>query len=126
MVPGLKMLFGGADTDQVTALLKLPVPETTGVNCCCAPIIVVAGLGITETVVIVGPLVMVVVEPAPPPPQPATKRLKPIIIHPAACQPNFLIQKLLICRKDRSKPAVAICKAVSISYHLTGLWGTAV
>jgi hypothetical protein len=67
-------------------------------------------LGITETVVIVGPLVMVVVEPAPPPPQPATKRLKPIIIHPAACQPNFLIQKLLICRKDRSKPAVAICK----------------
>ena len=34
MVPGLKMLFGGEDTAQVTALLKLPVPETTGVNCC--------------------------------------------------------------------------------------------
>jgi hypothetical protein len=104
MVPGLKMLFGGEDTTQVTALLKLPVPETTGVNCCWVPMIAVAGLGITETEEIVGPVGVVVVEPASPPPQPATKRLKPVTIQPAACQPKFFIPKAPDQLARRAKP----------------------
>jgi len=33
MVPGLKALPGGPSNDQVTVLLKLPVPVTVAVNC---------------------------------------------------------------------------------------------
>jgi hypothetical protein len=32
IVPGLSVLLAGAAIDQVTALLKLPVPETEDVN----------------------------------------------------------------------------------------------
>lgn len=46
-VPGLRLPQERQLSAQVTALLKLPVPVTVAVNCCCVPIIAV--LGETET-----------------------------------------------------------------------------
>jgi hypothetical protein len=54
MVPGLSVLPVGAATDQVTPLLKLPVPVTVAVNCTCVPMMAV--FGVTVIVEIVGPV----------------------------------------------------------------------
>jgi hypothetical protein len=39
----------GPVTVQLTAVLKLPVPLTTALNCRVAPMVAVAGFGVTTT-----------------------------------------------------------------------------
>jgi hypothetical protein len=55
-VPGLKLLPEGPANDQVTPVLKLPVPATVAVNWTCVPMVAVAGLGVTVTDVMAGPV----------------------------------------------------------------------
>jgi hypothetical protein len=50
MLPALSPEHDEQATDHVTSLLKLPVPWTDAVNCCCVPI--VAALGVTVIAVI--------------------------------------------------------------------------
>ena len=47
IVPGLKALPAGADTDQVTAVEA--VPAMAAANCTWPPIVAAAGLGVTVT-----------------------------------------------------------------------------
>jgi hypothetical protein len=119
IVPGLKMLLEGADRDQVTALLKLPVPATEAVNCVWFPIVAEAGLGVTATDVIADNGVCTCEPPFPPPPQAATKLHKPATIQRAAFLPWVPITMLMICLQDRPPSSEVTRVLISIRYHLT-------
>ena len=49
MDPMLPVQPAGPVTDQLTALLKLPVPLTAALNCRVVPMVAVAGFGVTTT-----------------------------------------------------------------------------
>ena len=54
MSPGLSELPAGALTDHVTAVEKLPLPETAVASCNVVPIVADAGFGVTLTDVMTG------------------------------------------------------------------------
>jgi hypothetical protein len=125
IVPGLQALPDGACTDQVTPLLKSPVPVTVAVNCTCAPM-VTGPVGVTVTLVIAGPVgpVLMGVPALPPPPQPVAAKLSAVPINSAEAQARFLTQqirrRLSIRQVPRAKPSV-IFQAPFIAYILPRL-----
>jgi hypothetical protein len=91
-VPALKELPVGPESDQVTPVLKLPVPATEAANCTCVPM--VAEPGVTVIDVMAGPAGVGVglgVPELPPTPQPVKSR--PILpqIDTLQYQPNLLM-----------------------------------
>jgi hypothetical protein len=60
--PALRPVHDVQVTDHVTVVLKLPVPCTFAVNCCCVPIVAVLGVTVID---VIGEAVFTVTEALP-------------------------------------------------------------
>jgi hypothetical protein len=83
------VLFEGANADQVTPLVKLPVPVTVAANCNVVPMVTAAGFGVTFTEVMVG-CAGGGVDIEPHPPQAVIVRVKSGPAQTAAEQPSLI------------------------------------